>query len=424
MIEVAERADDVVVTEARATAHAVEEFVPKPQRERRGIALCLSGGGFRAALFHLGALRRLNELGVLTQVDTLSTVSGGSIVGAHLVGQAAQWATPGTVIPDWETRVAEPFRAFTARNIRTGPLAKRLLPWNWFDSGTAVKALADTYERWLIDTNFGDLPARPRFIFCATDMAFGVNWTFDSGRVDGPIRRFGDYQAGFTRDLPDWPVARAVAASSCFPPLFDPLRVGLAADLLFDGKYAKPDRAALVGGVLLSDGGVYDNMGLEPVWKDHRVVLVSDGGATFEGEADRGFLWRVQRYVAVVDGQSRALRRRWLIASFIRDVLEGTYWGVGSSTAHYDVPTPGYSEALVDDVVSEVRTDLDAFSAAEAAVLENHGYLMAEAAIRRHLPNLIKTQALLDVPHPAWLDEERIRAALARSHKRTLLGRR
>ena len=48
------------------------------------VGLCLSGGGFRASLVHLGALRRLHELGILQQVDTLSTVSGGSILPGYI----------------------------------------------------------------------------------------------------------------------------------------------------------------------------------------------------------------------------------------------------------------------------------------------------------------------------------------------------
>jgi hypothetical protein len=55
-----------------------------PHRVRSGLALCLSGGGFRAALFHLGAVRRLNELGSLATLDSVSSVSGGSILAAHL----------------------------------------------------------------------------------------------------------------------------------------------------------------------------------------------------------------------------------------------------------------------------------------------------------------------------------------------------
>src|SRR5258705_10811805 len=52
---------------------------PKP-----GIALCLSGGGYRAMLFHLGALWRLNEVGLMKKLVRVSSVSGGSITAAML----------------------------------------------------------------------------------------------------------------------------------------------------------------------------------------------------------------------------------------------------------------------------------------------------------------------------------------------------
>jgi NTE family protein len=61
----------------------------KAEQEAPVIGLALSGGGFRAAAFHLGVLRRLRELGVLGQIRILSTVSGGSIIGALWVGAQA-----------------------------------------------------------------------------------------------------------------------------------------------------------------------------------------------------------------------------------------------------------------------------------------------------------------------------------------------
>src|SRR5206468_1770941 len=60
------------------------ESAYRPREDRKGISLCLSGGGFRAALFHLGAVRRLNEVGLLSKVDTFSSVSGGSIASGLL----------------------------------------------------------------------------------------------------------------------------------------------------------------------------------------------------------------------------------------------------------------------------------------------------------------------------------------------------
>jgi NTE family protein len=83
----------------------------------------------------------------------------------------------------------------------------------------------------------------------------------------------------------------------------------------------------------------------------------------------------------------------------------------------------GYPLELVTDVIARVRTDLDAFSRAEMSVLENHGYLMAEAAIRRRSPHLIRADSPPAVPHPDWMNGQRVRNALTGSDKRTFLGR-
>jgi len=233
----------------------------------------------------------------------------------------------------------------------------------------------------------------------------------------------GDYRAGYVTPLPRIAIARAMAASSCFPPVFEPMRLRIAPERLRGGSYAKPDHAELVEKIGLSDGGVYDNFGLEPVWKSHRRLLVSDGGGVFEGETDVGLLWRIKRYATIQGSQVSALRKRWLIACFVSGELAGTYWGIGSSADHYGFGGQFYAKRLVDDVISEVRTDLDSFSEAEQFVLENHGYIMAEAAVRRHVPDLIVIDAPFVIPHADWMNEASVRDALRRSHERTFLGR-
>jgi NTE family protein len=373
-----------------------------PAGERSGVALCLSGGGYRAALFHLGALRRLNEIGALAQLETISAVSGGSILAAFLAQRVPDWPTEGA-IADFDQRIAAPVRDFTRKNIRTLWVLRRLIrPW---DSTVAVENLVRRYEKDIVQLKLGELPAsprQPRFIFSATDMAYGVNWVFEQHRL-------GSYAAGYVEPVPDWPVARAVAASSCFPPAFEPMPVGLDDPRFKD--------------VRLTDGGVYDNMGLEPVWKDHAVVLVSDGGATFDFRPDAGPLGRIGRYAAIQGRQSAALRKRWLIAGFKQGALEGAYWGVGSVASHFAPDARGYRGKLVDDVISEVRTDLDYFSDGESSVLQNHGYLLADAAIRSHAPTFATSAPAAAAPFPDWLDEERVRSALVGSAKRKIPGR-
>jgi len=309
----------------------------------------------------------------------------------------------------------------TRRNIRTPAIAKRiLLPWNWPRSSAAVESLARAYERTITAKKLVELPASPDFVLSATDLAFGTNWVFE--RV-----RMGSYRPGYILPPPtDWPLARAVAASSCFPPVFNPLPVGVDPSLFRRGKEPKgPARDEAIRGLRLSDGGVYDNMGTEPVWKDHDVVLVSDGGGLFDIEAEQGLFRRLRRDMATTENQALALRRRWLIAGFETAVFKGTYWRIGSARTSYDPADPlGYSKALAREVIGRVRTDLDCFSDAEAAVLENHGYLVADAAIQKHvpllLPNLVPPLA---IPNPRWMDETQVRRALRKSSKRRILGR-
>ena len=50
---------------------------------KKKIGLALSGGGYRAAAYHIGTLRALHRLGILNKVDVISSVSGGSITAAY-----------------------------------------------------------------------------------------------------------------------------------------------------------------------------------------------------------------------------------------------------------------------------------------------------------------------------------------------------
>ena len=404
---------------------ASETYLPLPKR--RGIGICLSGGGYRATLFHLGALRRLKELGILThpELRTISSVSGGSITSAQLATAIARH--PQEWVSRWNDLVERPLVEFTRKNIRTKAIGKRLLPWNWTQSSTAVEALAQRYEKDLTDLKLRELPATPDFTICATELGFGVNWEFHRDQVS-------DYQLGNAPTPEEWPLGKAVAASSCFPPIFNPMKIA-AEKMKFTGGTARRNARdawdRVIKSIPLNDGGNYDNLGTEPVWKDHQLVIVSDGGSLFKGESDQGLFWRVLRYVAVIQSQARALRKRWLISNFEAGVLEGAYFGVGSARSRYGAgDTLGYSKAFANNFIAEIRTDLDAFSELEAGVLINHGYLLADKAVATHvdrkwLPSPIPA---LSVPHPQYLppqvSEESLGLILVKSRKQTFLGRR
>lgn len=424
-----------------------DEVLPDARRE--GTGLCLSGGGYRAALFHLGGLRRLNELGLLSQVSTVSSVSGGSIVAAFAAARL-DWsaATAGSPLADFDEALATPLRDLCRRNIRLRPAAwelvttllslpsqlpvvkraARRLPSVPVLCDLAARSFERVYRRHVTGISLQELPRSPRFVFCATDMAFGVNWVFDSRETRRGVGRVGDWQAGYASPFPDWPVARAVACSACFPPVFSPRLVGLPPSAYDGGSYWRElgdaHRSRLLSSIKLSDGGVYDNLALEPVWKDHAVVLVSDGGATFDPAADTGFPSRISRFPAIVERGSRATRKRWLLASFSQEVMTGCYWGVGSASERYGIDNGGYDKAIVRRHIAEVRTDLDRFTSEEMGILENHGYLVADAACRAHLAGrLPASPPAATAPHPGLLDADAVARHLAKSNVRTLLGR-
>jgi len=402
-------------TTAAAAAAPAADLVPAP--DKHGIGLCLSGGGYRASLFHLGTVRRLHELGILTRPDfrTISSVSGGSITNAQLA-VTHPWPAPGAA---WEQKVAQPLRAFTEKNIRTLPFLKSFLP------GIAtIDGLVPHYDKFLNSRTLASIPIGLNFVFCATDLSFGTNFEFRQNTM-------GDWQLGHVQTPKDWPLAKAVAASACFPPLFNPMKMsGLGP--FQDGNAEKTDPGKwrqAISDLRLTDGGNYDNMGLEPVWKHHQYVLASDAGGLFDFDSDKDLIWRIKRYQAVQETQSRYLRRRWLMASDAAGFLHAVYWAVSSAASSYAPgSTIGYSKAFAREVIAEIRTDLDSFSDPEAAVLQNHGYFLAEAAIKAHAAALLPTTAPpLIPPFPDWSppnkSEVDIRLALKNSSKRTLLGR-
>jgi NTE family protein len=267
----------------------------------------------------------------------------------------------------------------------------------------------------LTNLTLPDLPENPAFVFCATDMVFGVSWVFER-------RRVGSYQAGYLVPAPHWPVAKAVAASSCFPPVFAPLPINAEPGQVVVEGTGKPKEEW--AGMSVSDGGLYDNLGLQPAER-HGVVLVSDGGQPFVAAVPRGLFGRAKAYLEILGKQAGAVRKRLLIAQFEARKRHGAYWGVGSAVCRYKPDaTPGYDKEFATNTIARIRTDLDAFSEAEFAVLVNHGYLLADIAIEVHAPQLIAQHTTKRVPYPVWLDERLASQALKSSDERWWLGRR
>jgi Patatin-like phospholipase len=126
-----------------------------------GVALALSGGGFRAMLYHVGALWRLNELGLLNTLDRLTSVSGGALLAGCL---AARWSSlrfDDSVAMNLREQVFEDVLRFSRRLIDIPAGLAGFLPLM-----SAASAASRSYRKHLVgDATLQDLPDRPRFIF-------------------------------------------------------------------------------------------------------------------------------------------------------------------------------------------------------------------------------------------------------------------
>lgn len=388
------------------------------------VALCLSGGGYRAALFHLGVMRCLHEMGILQTVTTISSVSGGSIISAYIAKRMVEEGIDGHIhFADWETDISKGFRAFANKDVRTGPILLHLL-WNWLWPSLRARHLQWNYNRKLLQITkpgrsgpflLSELLTTPEFVFCATDLTFGTNWEFTRTKVGG-------YKAG-TANKGRWQVAKAVAASSSFPPVFGPLRLRLDSNE-FKGAYKGSDRAALLRRLKLNDGGVYDNLGLEPA-KSHNVIIVSDGGSPFGYMGLAGPIKRIARNLPVIMNQVGSLRKRMYFTEITRQSHDGVYVDIGHERT--SAPTPGAFDGYVDEkvraMIAGIRTDLDSFSDEEAMILENHGYFEMCRRIIGKAPDLIANPSFVPkTPHPDLVCCGPVTKALRWSHKRKLFS--
>lgn len=349
---------------------------PLEAKPEVGIALCLSGGGYRAMLFHVGSLWRLYEASVLQGVKRVSSVSGGSITAAVL---GLKWRRlsfdPARLRDDFVTEVVAPVRALGEETIdKDAIISGIVLP------GRVSDRIARAYDSNLFrGATLQDLPDTPRFVINATNVQSGALWRFMK-----PYMR--DYRVGEVK-APTISLAQAVAASSAFPPVLSPFEMRLDEDAFTPNSGHDLQRKPFTTHVFLTDGGVYDNLGLETAWKNYQTVLVSDGGGKLQAEEEPKSDWarHAYRVLDLVDNQVRSLRKRQLIDSFRSGVRQGAYWGIRTNIADYELadalPCPlGRTTEL-----AETPTRLKRLDDNLQERLINWGYAVCDAALRKHV---------------------------------------
>jgi NTE family protein len=358
-------------------------------RPEPGLGLCLSGGGYRAMIFHLGAIIRLNETGYLSKLKRISSVSGGSITAAMLGLKWQSLNFSGGIASNLKEEVIDPIRDFAHHTVDIpSVISGVLLP------GTISDKVIHAYKKYLFaDATLQDLPDDPpRFVINATNVQSGALVRFSK-----PYMR--DYKVGAIYN-PTILLAAAVAASSAFPPFLSPAFLELDPKLfssakegesLTDDEYRKR--------MLLTDGGVYDNLGMETVWKHFDTVLVSDGGMKFSPDATPAEDWvrHSVRILDIVDNQVRSLRKRQLISSFKAELRKGCYWGITTDITNYKL-----SDSLLCpfDRTSQLAAEPTRLSGMSDEIQErliNWGYAVCDAALRRHVDSSLT--APIDFPY-------------------------
>lgn len=357
-----------------------EQSESAARRLESGVGLCLSGGGYRAMLFHVGSLWRLYETGQLFTLQRISSVSGGSITSAVLALAWNHLPFDGDRVP-FEARVVEPIRALARRTLDADAIVGGiLLP------GSIGDKIAAAYDKYLFDgATLQDLPDTPRFVINATNVQSGVLWRFSKPYM-------GDYRVGRI-EKPDFLIARAVAASSAFPPVLSPLTIELHPAVFKPNSGDDLQRPPFTSDVVLADGGVYDNLGLETVWKRYETVLVSDAGAKIKPEEEPKHDWprHAYRVLDLIDNQVRSLRKRALIASYQAKPGDpgkrlGTYWGIGTDYNHYSGRSLKLSCApqRIQELAS-IATRLKRMDEDLQERLINWGYAVTDAALRSYV---------------------------------------
>jgi predicted acylesterase/phospholipase RssA len=419
------------------------------------IGLALSGGGFRASLFHIGVLARLAEVDLLRGIGFISCVSGGSIIGAHYylhVRHLLQTKSDAEITPndyvEIVRKIADEFVAGVQRNIRTRVAAewttnlKMMLAPNYSrtlrvgelyerELFSRVADGEEGNERWLDALtiqprgeaasfspkfdNWKRIAKVPILVLNATTLNTGHNWQFTASwmgeppggintEVDANYRLRRLYYGDAPPDHQKVRLGYAVAASSCVPGLFEPLPL----------EQLYPDRI-----VRLVDGGVQDNQGIGALLEqDCNVLVVSDASGQMDtiDDPSTGLLGVPLRATSIAQARIREAqyreaetrRRAGLLTGFVflhlkKDLESASIDWIATqdpSEPKRPVTLTSYGvQKQVQRQLAAIRTDLDSFSDTESYALMASGYLMTETALRK--PDACGFP-VADPPRGAW----------------------
>ncbi|MDK2123056.1 patatin-like phospholipase family protein [Parachitinimonas caeni] len=367
------------------------------------IGLALSGGGVRAAAFHAGVLRYLAEQKLIEEIVHVSSVSGGSLF-VGLVFQYCQYNWPtseiylGEVLPHVR-------KTLTSKSLQRSAILRLIFnPLNWRFVLSRANVLAQAIRSlWGIKVSLGEIGVTPVWSINCTTGETGRRYRFKNGTM-------GDYELGYA-GVNDFGLASAMAISAAFPGGIGPLtiksdRFSWMKRKDWSGSSPEPYQSPFHN-LHLYDGGLYDNLGIEPMFDvgrqllkrdatlkaDVAYLLVSDGGAPLARQTIPHPLnpFRFKRIADIALDQCRALRLRSFVNFLQVYPKAGAYVGIGAAAEPSIRKHARGKEALAETLlVDEWLSSDDAERAATYDttlrrlsmpifnLLERHGYETAK----------------------------------------------
>ena len=363
------------------------------------IGITLSGGGVRAAVFHLGVLARLADEELLEKIEMTSTVSGGTLVtGMIYTANKKRWPTSSEFkefcIPYIKNQL-------TGKSLQLDAILRIFLnPWLLYHG--RAKVLAKSLQHcWGIKGNLNDIPIKPRWNINSCTIESGKCWRFI------PRERMGDYILNYV-EKPDILLADAICSSAAVPFLIGSLIIRSQNYKWFE---YKPDKSTELKNpkfrkIHIWDGGVYDNLGMEALVKydkgcvyrkEFDFLIISDASKAIE-PGKPFFQSNAFRLLDITTDQVRSLRARTLMDHFEHKKNSGVYLKIGNTVQEIlhkskwegDIEQAS-RESLSSDEVDRARhykTTLRKMSDEDFAMIFKHGWEVADATLSAYCPEL------------------------------------
>ena len=356
-------------------------------RNKAKIGLALSGGGMRAAVFHLGVMKFLAQRGRLEEVRAVSTVSGGSFsIGLILSVNGYRWPTSEEYL---QKALPSAKHIILSHNIETALIGSKVKCLGCDTSELLAEAL---HREWGISGNLQDLPSALRWEINSVTFETAENFRFSRALM-------GDPELGYAMD-PPFPLPHALAASAAYPVLIGTYKLDMRPYQWYRDPLGHDPLPDPPGFSMLWDGGVYDNLGLWALYrpgyglaKDIDFIVASDASAPIcrQEWSDDEILRNMLRIWDIKTRESDSL----LLGGLFRDVIKkgnGMYIKTGAPVGDMirrchlppDISARLAAESLTPEEVAFVRdypTNLLSPTQEDFDLILRHGYETALAVI-------------------------------------------